>query len=114
MNNHKKMCRDLYLYYSENGICVKCGQAFSLAGHVLCGDCSKKANMTQKKIDPDGSKKRARMKELREQRKANGICVTCGKNPVNPPHTSCRKCLEADKERQLLKRIRKKVRKGLI
>ena len=114
MNNHKKMCRDLYLYYSENGICVKCGQAFSLAGHVLCGDCTKKANMAQKKYDPDGSKKRTRMKALREQRKAEGICAVCGKNPVEPPHVSCPKCLEIGRERELLKRIRKKIKKGLV
>ena len=114
MNNHKKMCRDLYLYYSENGICVKCGQAFSLAGHTLCGDCTKKANMSQKKYDPDGSKKRAKMKKLREEREAKGVCVDCGKNKAELGHKSCLKCLEKRRERELLKRIRAKMKKGLI
>lgn len=112
MNNHKKMCKELYDHYKENGICVKCGAAWSVAGHLLCGDCAKKAKDAQKKFDPDGSKKRERMKALRESRIAQGLCYSCGAK-TDGVHGQCPKCLERSRERELLRRIRKKVKKGL-
>jgi len=113
MNNHAKLCRELYQHYSENGICVKCGQAWSEAGKTLCRPCAKKIRDREKNKDPTGELKRERMKKLREERRSAGLCIMCGK-PTDGIHVQCNKCLEKARERELLRRIKKKVKKGLI
>lgn len=111
MNNHKRLCKELYEHYKNNGICVKCGAAYALAGHVLCGGCMKKAEHAQKKYDPDGSKKRERMAILREERRAKGLCLVCGAK-TDGVHMSCKSCLSKQRERELLRRIRQRVKRG--
>lgn len=113
MNNHKKMCKELYEHYKENGICVKCGAAWSLAGHVLCGDCAKKAELVQKRYDPDGSKKRERMAKIRDERRAKGLCLVCGAK-TDGVHKRCKVHLERAQEHDRLRKIRKRLKEGLI
>ena len=113
MNNHRKMCRELYWHYANNGICTKCGSAWSEAGHVLCKECAKKARYRQKQKDPTGELKRQRSRELRESRRANGLCVICG-NKTDGIHVSCAKCLERQRERDLLKRIKKRMKSEAV
>ena len=111
MNNHKKICKELYDYYAQDGICVKCGAVWSLAGHVLCGECAKKANYSQKKYDPDGSKKRERMRKLREKRIELGLCIDCG-DKAYEGHRRCKKCLKKSKGSSALYKIKNKIHKG--
>lgn len=35
-----------------------------------------------------------------ENRKAQGICVSCGKNPAKENHTKCEGCLAKDRKRK--------------
>lgn len=41
------------------------------------------------------------MRAYRTKRKAEGICVRCGK-PVNGKYASCPECLESERKRQRL------------
>lgn len=110
MNNHKALCRELSYFYKNRGICAKCGAAWADAGHTLCKPCAKKARDQEKRKDPSGELKRQRMHELRERRKALGLCFQCGK-PTDGVHAQCRDCLEKGRERELLRRIKKRLRK---
>lgn len=57
--------------------CAGCGNALPKPAHTLCSECLQK--------------KAARSKELYYERKANGLCVKCGK-PAVPGKVKCAEC----------------------
>lgn len=77
-----------YLHYKEKGICVQCGQWDASPGKVRCEVCLLQNSESQakkmKKESEQEKKERQRkhreyLKKLRSDRKANGLCIMCGK-----------------------------------
>jgi predicted amidophosphoribosyltransferase len=110
MNNHKRLCRELYHGYKEHGICARCGGQWAEPGYVFCKTCIDKNRKSQEKHDPTGDKKRERMRILRENRRAAGLCFSCG-GKLNGIHKQCDKCRNKQRESQQIQRIKKRLQK---
>lgn len=104
---------ELKHFYAEHGICQDCGHEFAEPGHVRCKACAELFNNRKKQRDPDGSKHRQYLKDLREYRRANGLCLDCNR-PVVLGRMRCAKHLESERQAMQVQRIKKRVRKQAI
>lgn len=100
--------KERYNWLKENGFCVECGSNYNEPGHVRCKACMKKDRQHHKRADPTGEKLRAYGQKLRADRKAAGLCVTCGK-PMDKDGTCCKACTARRSEREKVKRIEKRL-----
>lgn len=78
------------------GVCVQCGRedAYTMTGRSLCADCAEYFSRKQSEYrkDPDKwAKMQACKKDIRETRKANGLCPMCGKS-ANSGYVLCDSC----------------------
>lgn len=73
------MRRDEYLFFKEQGICTHCRKNKAESGKTLCLECLIQNRTYKKKYNPD--KQRLIDKKKREERKAMGLCVNCGRRP---------------------------------
>ena len=89
--------KEAYHYYKEHGICVYCKQADAAPGRTKCLNCisltaekrrERDSKLSDEEREERNRKKRERGKALREYRKANGLCLTCGK-PVYKNYSRC-------------------------
>lgn len=98
--------------YREHGICIKCGHNSARPGRLYCFDCAdKRADLNRiyynenkeqiKEYKKDWYKKRA------EYRRANGLCIACGKRPPDEGRVRCGRCLAKDRKTHI-ERSRKK------
>lgn len=77
---------DRYNFLKVHGICVQCGQRDAAQGYVRCPECIEKLTVASAKCWEDEGKRKKynergkqRIKELREQRKKESLCIACGK-----------------------------------
>lgn len=84
------MSKEIYDWYKEHGRCPKCG-GDPVRGKALCINCldreAEKARERRKKWTEEKRKMRNEqmrkyIKRVREERKAKGICIECGKRPA--------------------------------
>ena len=74
--------QELYAWYKRMGICPQCGTNKAAPHRVRCEEClAKQAENAdkQRKIRPRNTGHKTYIKNLREQRKENGLCIWCGK-----------------------------------
>ena len=87
----------------KNHLCRYCKQqdAYTLAGHPLCAECTEKDRIRQRKRreKDSGEKNRQHSKAIREQRAAAGLCTYCGKRMAPPGRSTCITCSTKQKER---------------
>lgn len=86
--------QELYAWYKRMGICPQCGANKAAPNRVRCEEClAKNAESADKhrKISPVTSRK-TYMKNLREQRKENGLCIWCGKTICSSSTVFCIDC----------------------
>lgn len=115
--------RSAWLYKARKGagICVRCGKAKAVSGHVLCWQC--KVYMQDKNIErilaETAEQRKERLAKIAEccrkryeRLKASGLCITCGKRPAKPGHTRCEACQKRANARSKDKRIQKGEYKG--
>lgn len=105
---------ELYAWYKEHGRCPKCG-GDPVRGKALCINCldreAEKARERRKKWTEEKRKMRNEqmrkyIKRVREERKAKGICIECGKRPSEETQRCalCRyKINKAKREKHLAK-----------
>lgn len=84
-------------YYADHGICYNCGQREAEPNRRLCFECGEKAREHNKKryyADRKNNVKAAteRKRILRQKRKEQGLCVTCGKRPPLSGIINCGIC----------------------
>lgn len=100
---HKVMTKyqELYAWYKKMGICPQCGTNKAAPNRVRCEECLVKNSESVKKyrkINPAESR-RAYNKNLREQRKENGLCIWCGKPICSTSTVFCIDCKIKSKRR---------------
>lgn len=104
-----------YAFYKSLGICPTCRHEKAAPGRVNCLNCleNRRAyNEKYKRTCPPQVMKKNRensmrkTKELREYRKQNGLCVTCGNKPARKERTNCYECALKDRNRHKQKRER--------
>ena len=82
-------------WYLSHGICPHCGRNDLQKGYKLCLECRMKDNERQRKkvrTDEQRKKNADAQKRLVAKRKADGICVRCGKRKVDGKYTYCAVC----------------------
>lgn len=95
--------RERRAWYIEHGICPRCGRNDIQRGYKSCLECrmadrEKKRNMV--KTDEQKQRTAAAIKALKEKRKAEGICVRCGKRKVSGRYVNCVICRKEKAEKQ--------------
>lgn len=94
-----------YYWYKEHGICAKCGHEPAMPNRVLCFECSykdliyratKRKALTKEQKAKDNAQHRAK----REQRRANGLCTTCGGALYDKRYKTCLECRIKDRRRK--------------
>ncbi len=98
----------------KNHWCARCGRqdARTLSGKYLCFSCAEKERQYHRAYYRDAAQMQARKnKELRERRKAQGLCSTCGAAlPTQAyPYRTCPKCRARRRE---LDTRRREIRSG--
>lgn len=94
----------------EEGKCIHCGKRYMFGSHVICKVCYTKMNIYQKKTDPGREKVKQRMREIREYRNKNHLCIACGVELKDAKYKNCPKCRKKHREELQLYRIRKRLR----
>ena len=88
---------EAYHYYKDHGICVYCKREKAAPGKVMCLNCAsilaekkraKYNQVSEEEREERNRKKREQSKALRDYRKENGLCITCGK-PVYKNYSRC-------------------------
>lgn len=82
-------------WYLSHGICPHCGRNDLQPGHKLCLECRMKDNERHKgkPITEETRQYRIEYKRrIRDERKASGICIRCGKRKTDGKHTHCAVC----------------------
>lgn len=79
------------IYRSMRGRCVGCGLNKPTEGSRYCDECRRK--------------NRERMRDVREERKQNGLCIRCGKS-WRGEYAACDECRE--KGRAALRKFKEK------
>lgn len=83
--------RELYQWYKEHGICVRCHRTDAAYGFVSCPDCLYKNRMEKAKTRTQ-EHTRQLDKERANKHRAAGLCIKCSK-PAEPGRVRCRLCL---------------------
>lgn len=99
----------------ERGICTMCGLTKPEHGHKICRECldrSKAYSAKWRASHPDKVRERTRKhnalaKTIRVERKANRICVICGKNKPRGWKVTCESCLEKRRLSELKRTMKK-------
>jgi len=90
--------QELYLWYKSMGICPQCGTNKAAPHRVRCEECLlKNAESSEKQREgkPGTIRKqrhRSYLKNLRNIRKENGLCVWCGKPICSSSTVFCIDC----------------------
>lgn len=87
--------QELYAWYKQMGICPQCGTNKAAPNRVRCEEClAKNAESADKhrKIRPRDTGHKIYIKNLREQRKENGLCIWCGKPICSTSTVYCTDC----------------------
>lgn len=87
VQKHRQAKRDERHERMAFGVCVDCGVREPVPGRKRCAECIERRNNTDAHV-----KEVERLNQLKESRKANGLCIRCG-NPVAPGHRRCEKCM---------------------
>ena len=95
---------ELYKFRKQNHICISCGNKPAEDGYVMCLACrmnnrerslaryyAHRERYLKNQAKPGGQRDKA--KELYKKRKAQGICVRCGKRKADAGKSHCRYCL---------------------
>ena len=105
----KEWARNKYSERRNEGICVKCGKRYAEAGRSMCKICA--ANMVESKQrnDPGGLRHYQWFTNRIAERKANGLCVDCGKKLKDLRYSRCKSCRKRRAEYQQVRRIRERI-----
>lgn len=92
------MKNDYYDWYKSHHVCVSCRKETAAKGRTMClvclSDGAEKARAYRER-EPDKSREASDRahKRLYEERKAAGLCVSCGKRPPKEGRVRCGLCL---------------------
>lgn len=112
---------ETYAWYKAHGICPQCQRENAYGGKVLCLYCQGKQtesavkyyqNLPEHKLKAKKQRESEYHKRIREERKAKGICVVCGKYPARQNITLCKICADKQNRYQARYRMKKAEQQG--
>lgn len=101
--------KDYKAILRKNHFCARCRtkDAYTIAGHYYCAECTEKNKESLKKYRQDPEKydgMKAKIKERYDRLKSAGLCVTCGQPTDGMTYCpKCRKMMSAASRRSKLK-----------
>lgn len=110
---------DNYYYLKSLGVCTRCGREDAFPGHVHCPSCmeknQKKSRAYYRRLSDEDrelrrKKKNEYDKKRYQQRKAEGLCVACGKKAVKG--IFCIECYVKNKKKNQKRAQKKKIETG--
>ena len=106
-----------YYHYKSHGICVRCGQMDARQGRLTCANCADTKSdrdriYYQIKRDEINDRVKTGNRERYARRKAQGICVTCGKRTAAEGHTNCGICAAKARDKQYARAHRDGMRRS--
>ena len=120
LEKKRKDHRDRYYYLKSLGVCPCCGKNDAFHGHVFCPSCMEKqqnrdrARYHQLSAEEKKAKNimsRENKKKRYYRRKAEGICVSCGKKKATNG-LRCLECYVKQKKSDHRRAQQKKIEKG--
>lgn len=115
----RKRQLDNYYYLKSLGVCTRCGREDAFPGHIYCPSCmeknQKKSRDYYHQLSAEDKelmlkKARKRKKDRYQQRKADGLCVSCGKKAVKG--VFCLECYIKNKKGNQKRAKKKKIAMG--
>lgn len=115
----RKRQKDNYYYLKSLGVCTRCGREDVFPGHVHCPSCMEKIQKESRAYyrrlsDEDRELRRKKKNEYDkkryQQRKAEGLCVACGKKAVKG--IFCIECYVKNKKKNQKRAQKKKIETG--
>ena len=112
---------ETYAWYKAHGICTQCNHEKAYGGKVTCLYCQGKQIESAVKYYqnlPESNRKAKKKREsdyhkrTRQERKAQGICVACGKYPARKNRTLCKICTGKQNRYQAGYRMKKAEQQG--
>lgn len=95
----------------DSHLCRYCKKqdAYTLAGRVLCAECTEKDRERQRerRAKDGGKKNRDRVKANRDKWREDGLCTYCGKREPQNGRRVCAICVNRQKKRNLERDIAK-------
>lgn len=97
-----------YNWYKTLGICPMCRKKKPALDHVICLECMSDASeknrkrrerLTAEQRHAESQRAVEYKRQRRERRKAEGVCVECGKRPPKEGRIRCAVCLHKHSER---------------
>lgn len=110
-----------YAWYKSHGICPKCQKRKAANGKTKCLQCQGEhiewyvnwyQNLPPEKLKAKKARESAYHKQQRDERKAKGLCVDCGKYPAIQNRTRCRLCSAKQNAYQAEYRMKKAIQQG--
>lgn len=106
--------RDYYRQYyqrlKDSGICTTCTTRWAEPGRTHCAACAEAARRKWRQKYPDGNGERC--KRRREELKAKGLCINCGKAAA-PDHVLCMGCMDKAAQARQARRVRDRVNREI-
>lgn len=104
----KKYLKERRDYLKERGFCIKCGKERAMINSIYCDCCYEKAEKYNQKYFENHrqqiyQRNKLRLRALRADRAANGLCKECGKKLDNPSFKRCTYCRVKEAEYKRLK-----------
>lgn len=96
--SRREYLRSYRMALKEAGLCGRCGKAPRQDGASMCAECAKISRLKDSQPDQKASRQ-VRLKKLRDERRAAGLCTTCGEEAVQGK-TLCEKHLAYYRDRQ--------------
>ena len=100
-----------YNWYKSLGICPMCRKNRPTKNHIICLECmsdtSEKNRRRRERLTPEQRRAESQRaveykRQRKERRKAEGLCVECGKRPPKEGRIRCAICLHKHSERMKL------------
>jgi len=98
--NSRDYQKQNYDYCKAHGICVMCKKRVSMLGSIFCSACAeKRSDRYYTMVSTAEGRKKYREEQngyykiRAAKRRAEGVCVVCGKRPVKAGRQSCELCL---------------------
>ena len=114
--SNKEENREWYYFLKEHHICVRCGKRDAFYNKTKCPECIEKAQKRDREHYAENrekilQRKKKRSKPLYARRKAEGLCVKCGRKKAIKG-IYCLECYVKERKREIERTEKRKRENG--
>lgn len=96
---HREYMKERRQWFKDHHRCTECGKqdAYTLNGRARCYECNEKHNKSN--AENMTEERKSHIKQYREQKRADGFCIRCGKRKATSNKVHCSVCLAQNRIR---------------